>query len=267
MCPDERAFLDAVLASPDDDLPRLVYADWLEERRRGDRAAMIRRGITSGGEWRADNMSRLLPSGNGLGVHSRYLTDRWTRRNIGFPPQGFIGYVRAAMPRPAPLRRCEVVVRRGFVCDLVVPWEWWRDNGNDVVDRCPVRQHNAGTAKEPIWVPGTGGLVRLTDSPLDTTYPVFWQNPGGTYRCERWPGVRFGLPAPYYPNGMTAVRNAFQAAEATGGGTIWLPPGVYDDRAEPVPADCCPAQETMAMTITDGAGNVLPSGTATTGGR
>ncbi|MBY0460563.1 MAG: TIGR02996 domain-containing protein, partial [Gemmataceae bacterium] len=42
---DEQAFLDAVLASPDDDTPRLVFADWLDERAEGDdtaRAALIR---------------------------------------------------------------------------------------------------------------------------------------------------------------------------------------------------------------------------------
>jgi uncharacterized protein (TIGR02996 family) len=39
--PDD-AFLQAILANPDDDTPRLVYADWLEERGRPDRAAFIR---------------------------------------------------------------------------------------------------------------------------------------------------------------------------------------------------------------------------------
>jgi uncharacterized protein (TIGR02996 family) len=34
---DEAAFLSAILANPDDDAPRLIYADWLEER--GDLAA------------------------------------------------------------------------------------------------------------------------------------------------------------------------------------------------------------------------------------
>jgi uncharacterized protein (TIGR02996 family) len=35
-------FLRAIVASPRDDLPRLVYADWLEERGEGDHAAFIR---------------------------------------------------------------------------------------------------------------------------------------------------------------------------------------------------------------------------------
>ena len=32
MSPDEAAFLERVCAQPDDDGPRLVFADWLDER-------------------------------------------------------------------------------------------------------------------------------------------------------------------------------------------------------------------------------------------
>jgi uncharacterized protein (TIGR02996 family) len=42
MHPDEAALLKAVCASPADDLPRLVYADWLDEHDRGIRAEFIR---------------------------------------------------------------------------------------------------------------------------------------------------------------------------------------------------------------------------------
>jgi uncharacterized protein (TIGR02996 family) len=38
----ERALLNAILAAPDDDLPRLVYADWLDEHGRTERAEFIR---------------------------------------------------------------------------------------------------------------------------------------------------------------------------------------------------------------------------------
>jgi uncharacterized protein (TIGR02996 family) len=36
------AFLQAILESPDDDTPRLVYADWLDEYGETDRAEFIR---------------------------------------------------------------------------------------------------------------------------------------------------------------------------------------------------------------------------------
>ncbi|HVK14065.1 MAG TPA: TIGR02996 domain-containing protein [Gemmataceae bacterium] len=56
---DEAAFMAMILANPDDDAPRLVFADWLDER--GDRRA----------EWlrltvRRDQLVRGLPAGEGL---------------------------------------------------------------------------------------------------------------------------------------------------------------------------------------------------------
>lgn len=42
MDPTEAALLAAILALPDDDLPRLVYADWLDEAGHPDRAEFIR---------------------------------------------------------------------------------------------------------------------------------------------------------------------------------------------------------------------------------
>jgi uncharacterized protein (TIGR02996 family) len=35
------AFLQAILESPDDDTPRLIYADWLDEHGEPDRAEFI----------------------------------------------------------------------------------------------------------------------------------------------------------------------------------------------------------------------------------
>jgi len=39
---DQDAFLDAIFAAPDDDAPRLVYADWLEEHGQPEYAELIR---------------------------------------------------------------------------------------------------------------------------------------------------------------------------------------------------------------------------------
>src|SRR4051812_16501242 len=40
--PDDDAFLRAIIDDPDDGLPRLVYADWLDEHGDPDRAEFIR---------------------------------------------------------------------------------------------------------------------------------------------------------------------------------------------------------------------------------
>ena len=42
MSPEEMAFLRAIDATPEDDVPRLVYADWLDDRGHGMRAEFIR---------------------------------------------------------------------------------------------------------------------------------------------------------------------------------------------------------------------------------
>ncbi len=47
LCPDELAFLDQIADQPDDDTTRLVYADWLEEHDRVERADGIRRFVAS----------------------------------------------------------------------------------------------------------------------------------------------------------------------------------------------------------------------------
>ena len=39
---DEQVLLSTIIAAPDDDRPRLAYADWLEEHGRHDRARLIR---------------------------------------------------------------------------------------------------------------------------------------------------------------------------------------------------------------------------------
>lgn len=43
-----QALIAAVLADPDDDAPRLIYADWLDERGECDYAEFIREVVRSG---------------------------------------------------------------------------------------------------------------------------------------------------------------------------------------------------------------------------
>jgi uncharacterized protein (TIGR02996 family) len=45
---DEKAFLRAICATPDDMTPRLAFADWLDEHNHGVRAAFIRENIVDG---------------------------------------------------------------------------------------------------------------------------------------------------------------------------------------------------------------------------
>src|SRR5690242_1892736 len=40
--PTEEAFIQAIVADPEDDAPRLIYADWLDEQGESERAEFIR---------------------------------------------------------------------------------------------------------------------------------------------------------------------------------------------------------------------------------
>jgi uncharacterized protein (TIGR02996 family) len=56
----DEAFLATILAAPDDDVPRLVYADWLDDQGQSDRAEMIREQIELANLPRAHPRRRVL---------------------------------------------------------------------------------------------------------------------------------------------------------------------------------------------------------------
>lgn len=65
-----QALLAAVLAAPDDDAPRLIFADWLDERGRPDRAAFIRLQVEQA------RLSKYDPRADLLGFRAERLFDR-----------------------------------------------------------------------------------------------------------------------------------------------------------------------------------------------
>ncbi len=93
---DEGALLRAVIADPDDDAPRLIYADWLEEQGQGARAELIRVQIALAGmSPRDERRPELLRCQRRL---LRRYAERWTEPlrglvwNYGFS-RGFVGWV------------------------------------------------------------------------------------------------------------------------------------------------------------------------------
>jgi uncharacterized protein (TIGR02996 family) len=79
MTPDD-AFLQAIIASPDEDTPRLVYADWLDESGRPERAEFIRVQCALARMAVFNDRRRQLQRRQGelLGAHgARWLTQEW----------------------------------------------------------------------------------------------------------------------------------------------------------------------------------------------
>jgi uncharacterized protein (TIGR02996 family) len=124
--PDEAALLKAVCRAPADDLPRLVYADWLEEHGREERAEFIRlqieveRDTAWSGRWERDKRIAEL---------QRDHAARWLRE---LPKWALTQYDIAAGFRPA--------FRRGFVSELDIIAAPFLSYGPQLLDRTPVER-------------------------------------------------------------------------------------------------------------------------------
>jgi uncharacterized protein (TIGR02996 family) len=131
MTPDGEALVASVLARPDDDAPRLVYADWLEENGDPDRAELIRVQC---------ELSTWDPAaGVGVGRHPRW---RHLRRRQGELLDAFGRGWRLA-DLPADLRHvlpdaAHDLYHRGFVGTVRVDCRTWLDHGPPLVRACPV---------------------------------------------------------------------------------------------------------------------------------
>jgi uncharacterized protein (TIGR02996 family) len=153
---DEAALLAAVLAGPDDDLPRLVYADWLDENGRPERAEFIRvqcelaqlprpvlTAITGGRPTHADYPDGRCAECTGLPHECRYhalesrageLLDK-LRADQSFPEMDGYDLCLAATDGPG-----VATLRRGFVDTVVDTTEGWAARADAILARQPVSE-------------------------------------------------------------------------------------------------------------------------------
>jgi uncharacterized protein (TIGR02996 family) len=112
------AFLSEIIANPDDDVSRLVFADWLEDHGDADRAEFIRAQIRLEGmpEWDPDRFDLEERSLDLLSAH----WDEWT---AGLPP--------------AALRE-KLTFRRGFIGEAVMRPDRFLACGDELVAAAPL---------------------------------------------------------------------------------------------------------------------------------
>lgn len=113
MVSDSPALLAAVLDAPDDDLPRLVYADWLEDTGQPERAEFIRVQVAI-----ARCRCRYMPCVCDAAPLRHREHALWLRTIQWFNPLVDLGFsLRLHAADEAPC----VVVRRGFVAEVRLP--------------------------------------------------------------------------------------------------------------------------------------------------
>jgi uncharacterized protein (TIGR02996 family) len=150
--PDPAPFLAAICASPDDDLPRLVYADWLDEHGDPARAEFIRlqchtarvgkldptwapAKLREYDLFKANEATWRTPTASAEG---RMLMDRWRR---GFPRAVMLADVSAGR------------LTSGECANGV--YDWTADLRYDPLPVCPVREVSFNG-----WRPGCGVALR-----------------------------------------------------------------------------------------------------------
>lgn len=217
--PEYRAFVSAMRAAPDDDLPRLVAADWLEEHGEGAWAEFVRVSC----EWAADQDKKpaltaavlwrfgafrkrhdaLLTPANAVawfslpeGPEYGRLALLYSAPQSGGPTWGWVGPPVVAPPD------------RGFPSAVTCPADWWLTHGDAVYAAQPVTR------------------VTLTTHPLGIGAPTWGAAPA--HLSALWPGVEFTvLPAD--------PRHSRPVASVTGQPvTMFGAPMVYADVPPPV---------------------------------
>ncbi|VTU01012.1 unnamed protein product [Gemmataceae bacterium] len=165
---DEAGFLADICANPDDDTPRLVYADWLQERDREARAEFIRvqcgiarkvaaepkgkdpmwiTGFRIGLHGEESFLNLFLGRGqkcecvNCLQKRERELLDGFNSDKLDcfvreFPDFRLVGLTTTWYRGENPLGD----VRRGFVEHAMVPADVWFDHAGGMLSRNPIRE-------------------------------------------------------------------------------------------------------------------------------
>lgn len=165
MQPIERAFLDSIIAAPDDDAPRLVYADWLEDFGRPGRGEFIRVQVElariPGCRHRPECL-RLWPEPYAGPGHGPQCPDCKRRATLLRREAGLLD----CLPRLG----MQAAWRRGFVCDAFPTLAEWLSHGQAVARSNPVE--HVGLDGSPITLvpvnstqPGMG-LRRLSVDPM-----------------------------------------------------------------------------------------------------
>jgi uncharacterized protein (TIGR02996 family) len=143
---DAQAFLAAIRASPADDLPRLVYADWLDEHGQPERAEFIRVGceLANGSGWHSSPAK--------LAALAR-LTDRAAELSRHLLPS-----VWDDGERPVPVSAA--YLDRGFLALFSCTFAWWLEHADATLPESAGLRVTLTTPVE--WGAGLSGPPRVS---------------------------------------------------------------------------------------------------------
>jgi uncharacterized protein (TIGR02996 family) len=174
-----RAFIAAIRANPADDTPRLVAADWLNERGKSERAELIRSHVA----WEA-------------GDHGDGLRDRIN---------GLFGRCQPRVFRSLKIDMTGTGYKwdRGFISEVYAPADWWLAHADTILAREPVAAVTLTTVPRAIDEPnglrcelvGDPRAVRFNRAECWAATTEEESRPLLGLLRLRWPGVSFQIAA------------------------------------------------------------------------
>jgi uncharacterized protein (TIGR02996 family) len=184
---DHAPFLHAICARPEDDGPRLIYADWLDENGECERAEFIRvqcelaRGrkfvpqdalveIAESGRLYSGSAQKMLRE-----LSDKYdaETDQLRRRERELLPRQPGSVILHDGNGNSIATGWPVEFHRGFVEEITCSWSDWQRHADAIRAATPIRK------------------VKLT---TESDNHLFVSVGGRVWTCATWPGVEFELP-------------------------------------------------------------------------
>lgn len=190
---DERAALLAgVLAEPDSDEPRLVFADWLEEHGEPERAELIRCQVAVEAWERSPGEVVHYAGGTVNGAQAGAMLAR-SQRLLG---DHAIDWLRAELGTLWHAWNGPPTWRRGFVEALSCPAAHWLEHADAIRAAAPIHAVTLWTWPEWLWIDSDLQIATLgqgfpevfrDDMPDGCLIPQFLLE-------QRWPRITFTLP-------------------------------------------------------------------------
>ena len=138
-----QAFLDAVLADPEDDAPRLIFADWLDEQGEGDRAELIRVQCKEADLLRTGSPTQVVCDRELLLAREKELLGLTGRSHPR--PEGVLeisNWVKWSFSGMAAAIIWKPVFRRGFVDEVTMIWDDCNMHLDAILRQHPIQKVN-----------------------------------------------------------------------------------------------------------------------------
>lgn len=217
---DDAAFLRTIIANREDDVPRLVYADYLDEQGREERAEFIRLQIKL-----ARIRARVLELIEPVRQHQRagapnygWNTPEGKRfqdevaepcRELAKRERKLYGWMKSAdfgLPsdwsasiRGQGARNPRALIHRGFAFKAECSWADWLTHADAILAATPLERVELTTWPE--WELGGGQYLRLVGRKHYYNIPIGRHEPGSVRHglmmdllAAEWPSIAFTLP-------------------------------------------------------------------------